>query len=97
MVEGWILGGAFSFMADQFFSASLRFTFMGKPLQLQALCLVHIFWPLRSSARAQSSCEPISMYPIPLERPELRSRISLIDLTYTSAVHSSATFPACSK
>ena len=25
MVEGWILGGAFSFMADQFFSASLRF------------------------------------------------------------------------
>ena len=81
MVDGWIFGGARSFIADQFFSASLRFTFMGKPLQLHALCFVHIFWPFNINAFAASSCVAISMYPMPLDRFEYRSRMSLIDFT----------------
>ena len=82
IVEGWIFGGARSFIADQFFSASLRFTFIGKPLQLHALCFVHIFCPFSMSALAASSCVAISMYPMPFERFEYRSRMSLIDLTW---------------
>ena len=82
IVDGWIFGGARSFIADQFFSASLRFTFIGKPLQLHALCFVHIFCPFSMSALAASSCVAISMYPMPFERFEYRSRMSLIDLTW---------------
>lgn len=70
IVDGWIFGGARSFIADQFFSASLRFTFIGNPLQLHALCFVHIFWPFSISAFAASSCVAISMYPMPFERFE---------------------------
>ena len=48
----------------------LRFTFIGNPLQLHALCFVHIFWPFSISAFAASSCVAISMYPMPFERFE---------------------------
>ena len=98
IVDGWIFGGARSFIADQFFSASLRFTFIGKPLQLHALCFVHIFWPFSMSALAASSCVAISMYPMPFERFEYRSRMSLIDLTWeVDARYEKNTVPACSK